>query len=130
MSVENSSRDDRRKASAFGGLLALGAGVLFMSLLAAAPATLHADADCRLTFGPTPVAAGGEVVEIRVIPSEQLDGPNHVAFAAESGLRGQVVETDPLHLAIDPADAEAGDWDVEIHDQEGRVCVGILTVDQ
>jgi hypothetical protein len=130
MSVESSTRTERRQPSAFGGFLALGAGVLLMSLMAATPAALQADADCRLTFGPTPVIAGGEAVEIRVIPSDELNEPEHVAFPAESGLRGQVVETSPIHLSIDPAEAEPGDWEVTLHDRQGTACVGILTVDQ
>jgi hypothetical protein len=129
MSSESNKRHDSGEASAFGGVLALGAGVLLMSIMAATPVLPGADADCNLTIGPAQVVAGGEAVEVRAVPSEALEEAHEVAFPAESGLTGRVVDHDPLTLLVDPSGAEPGTWDVVVRDSQGATCAGTLTVD-
>ncbi len=129
MNVEANSRPRTRDHNAGGGLLALGAGLLLLSLLAAAPPQAVAAEDCRLTFGPTPVMAGGEVVDLRLITSEEMAGPVQLAFQEGSGLEGRLTAEGPLVLEVNPANAREGRWEVTLTDGEGTVCTGALTVD-
>jgi hypothetical protein len=119
----------RRESNAFGGLLALGLGVLLMSLLAAVPAPAGDMTDCRLTVGPGSLEAGGEAVEIRLIASEETGEIQEVSFEPGSGLAARVMSHDPLVLLVDPSDADPGRWEITLRGEEGAVCTGTLTVD-
>lgn len=129
MNAGRNTPSQSRDHNVGGGLLALGAGVLLLSLLAAAPPHAAIAEDCRLTFGPTPVEVGGDVVDLRVIPSEELTGPVELAFEEGSGLQGRLTTEGPLVLEVNPANAQEGRWEVTLTDVAGTVCTGSLTVD-
>jgi hypothetical protein len=111
------------------GLMGLGAAAMFAATFAAAPAAVLPD-DCTLTFEPAAVVAGGEAVEVQMVPSEDVEAPDAVLFQEESGLTGTLIEERPFHVTVDPSAATEGEWLVTIQRERLATCTGTLRVSE
>jgi hypothetical protein len=109
------------------GFLVLGTGALFMATFAAMPQP-PAPGDCTLAFEPIVVQAGSDGVEVRMVPSEEIEVPDAVLFQQESGLTGDLIEDRPFHVRVDASEARAGQWLVTVQRDQVATCTGTLEV--
>ncbi len=88
------------------------------------------DLECTLSFDPSSVTAGGETTQVRLIPSEEVEGVDAASVADDSRLVVSFNPARPLLLTVNPAEARVGSWNVTLHAGETAVCTGALTVEE